>query len=173
MNKQNYYKMIKLAEAVNEEDSRKVSEDKEDKLLRSERLNNNKFREQLLGGLSSSLMIAALGAILGGVAGAGTTPRIGVPRSHNALAGAAVGGSLGFQLGAASQAVGALAGAIKGPRSLTEQTKYDKDDTSVSNYLIPGVAGYRRARSYLTNDEERAIMRELMIDKMKQKKGIA
>lgn len=93
-------------------------------------------------GMSTSLLASALiGGGLGGAVGG--------------LAGAGVGGLIGLGAGAYAQGIGAVIGAARRKRTFKQQEQADKEDSVITPYLIPGVAGYRLARRMAaTNKDE-------------------
>ena len=67
--------------------------------------------------------------------------------------GAALGAGAGLGAGLLSNAVGDFAAKIAGPRTLGHQQRYNEaTGQTVGNWLVPGMAGFNKARTKLTDD---------------------
>lgn len=93
-----------------------------------------------LGGLTSTALHMALGALAGGIAGA-RYPGKDTDRTQGALGGSIFGMLAGLGLSLTGRAVGAIAAAIKRRRTAEEQMQHDTSH-SAYNWFIPGTSTY-------------------------------
>ena len=156
MKKEAYFKMMGLTKlAAEEEEDRKARKAEEkaqrkedDETSKSERRRHGKWHSEVLGVGTASAIPAGIGALLGGATGNPEAAK------------------LGAIIGLLPQAIGALAGNIAGPRTLAHQQRYNKSTgQTIGNWLVPGMAAFNATRTYLTNDEQKAVLQELLLKK--------
>lgn len=93
-----------------------------------------------LGGVTSTLLPMALGALVGGFAGA-KHPDKDETRAQSALGGSIFGMLAGLGISLSGRAVGAIAAAIRRRRTAEEQMQHDTSH-SAYNWFIPGASTY-------------------------------
>lgn len=108
------------------------------------------------GGLTSTALLAASLAGVGGILGGSQ--------------GAATGAWAGYGLGMGANALGAVIGAARKRMTQKEQEEADKNENNTANWLVPGAAAYhmsRRSHSITRREDARNAKDE---EKSKQKK---
>lgn len=93
-----------------------------------------------LGGISSTFLPMALGALTGGIAGSRYAGK-DTDRTQSALRGSIFGALAGLGISVSGRAVGAIAAAIKRRRTAEEQMQHDTTH-SAYNWFIPGASTY-------------------------------